>query len=241
MNIERNTFASWAASQIGDENFNEQDKLALGQKADSIFDMADYNNDGKLNTKEASNAQNIFSKILNFVLKSRMVLSPEEGGSVEELLNKADIALSHADKMPVLDEDFNPVENQEGQLNDRKISGNEVQQYNSIQRSLFNANMEASRLAPYNLQFHPSNPNIATINVGGTTDSNGENVVIKKNTDGSYTIIRGNRGASSSELEFKTYNSLDALMHDLENLGNVDPPFGTYKGLDIDAIDDYQF
>ena len=83
MNIERNGFTSWAASQIGDNNFNEQDKLALGQKADSIFDMADYNNDGKLNAKEASNAQNIFSKILNFVLKSRMVLSPEEGGSVE--------------------------------------------------------------------------------------------------------------------------------------------------------------
>ena len=154
------------------------------------------------------------------------------------MLDRADIALNHADKMPILDEDFNIVDNQEGQLNDGKLSGNEVQQYNSIQRSLFNANMETSRLAPYNLQFHPSNPNVATINVGGTTDSNGENVAIKRNADGSYTIMRGNKGASSSELEFKTYNSLDELMYDLENLGNVDPSFGTYKGLDVE---DYQF
>lgn len=210
---------------VGTGSFNEQDTSLLLNKADSIFTIADKNNDKKLDAKETNIAKNIFSEALNFIQKARLGLSQEEGWNLEFLLKGCDIALEHADKMPILDEDFNSVNNPDGNLRDNKISGNEYEQYKTLLNHVYATYMEDSPLASYNLKFHPADANMATIDVEGET------IMIMRDKNGGYTIMRANAGEAIAHS--KTYKNLEELMFDLQNLANMDPPFGTYKGLDM--------
>lgn len=229
MNIERSGYTNWAKNLIQASEFNENDSGLLLSKAESIFTIADKNDDNVLDSSEKKVAETLFSRIINFVQKARFGLGEQEGGDIGNLLRVADVVLKHADKMPILDENIEIVQNPDGELEDNKISGNELDQHKDLQNSGYAILMEDSRLAAYNLKFHPADANTATIEIEGET------VLVMRNKDGGYTILRANGGEPIAHS--KTYGNLDELMFDLQNLANLDPPFGTYKGLDIADYD----
>ena len=81
MNMDIAAFKAWAAEQLSQTKFSEEDKADILENTNSIFELADQQKedgtkgaDGKLNKQELANAQAFFKSALSFV----ELFSPKE-------------------------------------------------------------------------------------------------------------------------------------------------------------------